>query len=312
MEKSFDEVIQIESRTLDRETTALSELIMKHTVQDGTYHTAIPNVYLNRYSHHHAGHEVLAMHAPFVGIAVSGEKEVTIGDATCRYGGSKIFVSPVALPVILHTTHATLEQPFLGIGLILDPQKISALVLNVFPRGLPHGQSRYQGYLVDADVSLLQALTRLLQCLSDPEEVKLFTPLIMEEILLRLLRSPVGVLIAEMGIVDSTVSRITQAIAWLQENYAQKITISALAGLVHMSVSSFCEHFKAVTSMSAIQYQKAIRLQKARSLMLTKQLEASEACRMVGYVSDSQFSRDYSRLFGNPPIRDIARVLQQK
>ena len=133
----------------------------------------------------------------------------------------------------------------------------------------------------------------------------------MDEILIRLLRSPIGVRVAQMGFTESSVQRIAKAISWLRENYSQPMKVEALAELVHMSVSSFHEHFKSVTSMSPLHYQKVLRLQEARRLMLSTMMDAGTASQRVGYLSASQFSREYSRFFGNAPTRDIAKLRQE-
>lgn len=298
-------------RGVDLEAVRLAELISHHAHHDGTFNTMIPGLYLNRYSCTDTPPAVHAIDSPFVGIAVQGEKEMTVGNEVYRYGGARIFIAPVALPVTMQTTHAGDLEPFLGIGLMLDAQKIAELVLKVYPQGLPKVSQRKPGYLVDADLGFLHCLTRLLECLSDAGDVELLAPLVMDEILIRLLRSPIGDKVGEMGITNSSVNRVAQAISWLRDNFSQPIKVAELAELVHMSVSSFSEHFKSVTSMSPMRYQKALRLHKARELMLSKDMDATQACRMVGYVSDSQFSRDYRHLFGNPPQRDIARLRQQ-
>jgi transcriptional regulator GlxA family with amidase domain len=134
--------------------------------------------------------------------------------------------------------------------------------------------------------------------------------LIIDEILIRLLRSPIGIRVAQMGFAESSVQRVARAISWLRENYSQPMKVEDLADLVHMSVSSFHEHFRSVTSMSPLQYQKSLRLQEARRLMLSSMMDASLASQRVGYLSASQFSREYSRFFGEAPSRDAARVRQ--
>jgi transcriptional regulator GlxA family with amidase domain len=149
-----------------------------------------------------------------------------------------------------------------------------------------------------------------MECLAHPGDVELLAPLVVDEILIRLLRSPIGVRVAQMGFAESSVDRIAKAIAWLRGNYAQSMKIEDLGGLVHMSVSSFHEHFKSVTSMSPLQYQKVLRLQEARRLMLSAMMDAGGASQRVGYLSASQFSREYSRFFGNAPTKDIARLRQ--
>jgi transcriptional regulator GlxA family with amidase domain len=160
------------------------------------------------------------------------------------------------------------------------------------------------------DLSVINASVRLLECLAQPGDTELLAPLVLDEILIRLLRSPIGVRVAQMGLAESSVHRIAKAISWLRENFSQPIKIEDLAGMVHMSVSSFHEHFKSVTSMSPLHYQKVLRLQAARRLMLASMIDAGAASQSVGYLSASQFSREYSRFFGNAPTRDIARLRQ--
>ena len=193
----------------------------------------------------------------------------------------------------------------------LDPQRIAELVLKVYPQGLPPIRQWSAGYVTSADVGMINAVTRLLECLPNPGDAELLAPLALDELLIRTLRSPIGVHLAEMGFADSGVQRVAKAIAWLRDNFSQQMKVADLAELVHMSESSFHEHFRSVTSMSPLQYQKALRLQEARRLMVAGPMDATTACRLVGYVSDSQFSRDYSRFFGCPPSRDVARLRQE-
>lgn len=163
-------------------------------------------------------------------------------------------------------------------------------------------------YVTPVDTGVIEASTRLVECLAQPSDVELLAPLIMDEILIRVLRSPVGVHVAKMGLADSDVHRVGRAISWFRQNFAQPMKVDELAAMVHMSASSFHEHFKAVTSMSPLHYQKVLRLQEARRLMLSTMMDAKTAGQRVGYLSASQFSRDYSRLFGNPPSSDVSRI----
>jgi len=149
-----------------------------------------------------------------------------------------------------------------------------------------------------------------MECLAQPADAELLAPLMVEEILIRLLRSQIGARFAQMGFVESSVNRVAKAISWLRDNFSQPMKVEELAELVHMSVSSFHEHFKSVTSMSPLHYQKVLRLQEARRLMLSAMMDASGASQRVGYLSASQFSREYSRFFGIAPTKDIARLRQ--
>ena len=148
-----------------------------------------------------------------------------------------------------------------------------------------------------------------MECLAKPGDAEL-PPLIVDEILIRLLRCPIGVRVAQMGFAESSVDRIAKAVSWLRTNFSQPMKVEDLAELLHMSVSSFHEHFKSVTSMSPLHYQKVLRLQEARRLMFSSMMDAGMASERVGYLSASQFSREYSRLFGNAPSKDIARLRQ--
>jgi transcriptional regulator GlxA family with amidase domain len=161
------------------------------------------------------------------------------------------------------------------------------------------------------DSSIVSAATRLMECLAHPGDADLLAPLVLDEILIRLLRSPIGVRVAQMGFAESSVDRVAKAISWLRANFSQPMKVEELARLVNMSVSSFHEHFKSVTSMSPLHYQKVLRLQEARRLLLSTVMDAGTASQRVGYLSASQFSREYSRFFGSAPTRDIARLRQE-
>lgn len=228
-----------------------------------------------------------------------------------EYDPARMLVYSVALPIAAQITQASHSEPYLGLRLDLDPHKIAELVLKVYPHGLPPVQERRAVYVTPGDASIVNAAARLMECLAQPGDAELLGSLVVDEILIRLLRSPLGVRVAQMGLAESSVHRVAKAIAWLRANFSQPMKVEELAGLVHMSVSSFHEHFKSVTSMSPLHYQKVLRLQEARRLMLSNAMDASTASRLVGYLSASQFSRDYGRLFGTAPTKDIARLRQE-
>ena len=143
------------------------------------------------------------------------------------------------------------------------------------------------------------------------EDADLLGPLVVDEILIRLLRAPIGTRVAQIGEPKSGVHRIATAVAWIREHFAQPVSVEEMAASTHMSASSFHQCFKAVTTMSPLQYQKTLRLHEARRLMLFQDLDASDACHRVGYLSASQFSREYSRFFGTAPAKDIVRLREQ-
>ncbi len=166
-----------------------------------------------------------------------------------EYDASRMIVFSVALPVAAQVTRASHSEPYLSLRLDLDPRKIAELVLKVFPHGLPPAQERSAVYITPVDASIVNAATRLIECLGQPGDVELLAPLVMDEILIRLLRSPIGVRVAEMGFAESSVDRVAKAISWLRANFSQPMKVEDLAEMVHMSVSSFHEHFKSVTSI---------------------------------------------------------------
>ena len=185
---------------------------------------------------------------------------------------------------------------------------VTALIADAGPMGVPTRPTGRGLYVEQIDSSMLDAVLRLARLLDAPKDIAMLAPLIRREILYRLLRSPQGHRLYEIAIANSQSHRISQAIKWLNGNFEQPLRIDDLAKEVNLSVSTLHHRFKAMTAMSPLQYQKQLRLQEARRLMLAEGLEASAAGYRVGYESPSQFSREYSRLFGAPPLRDLARL----
>jgi len=290
-------------------TDRLAHLLAAYAPHDGSFDLCIPGVMVSRLSR--VNKEcVHALRISSLCIVAQGAKSVIVGDEVYPYDASQMIVFSVALPVAAQVTQASASHPYLSLRLELDLRKIAELVLKVYPNGLPAVQERSAIYLTPSDPAIVNASIRLLECLAHPGDAELLGPLITDEILIRLLRSPIGVRVAQMGFVESSVHRVAKAITWLRENYSQPMKVQELAEMVHMSVSSFHEHFKAVASMSPLQYQKVLRLQEARRLMLSTMMDASAASQRVGYLSASQFSREYSRFFGSAPTRDIAKLRQ--
>ena len=287
----------------------LARLLAAYAPHDGSFDLRIPGVMVSRISRTNK-ECVHALRISSLCIVAQGAKTVIVGDEVYEYDSSQMIVFSVALPVASHVTQANPSNPYLSLRLELDPHKIAELVLRVFPNGLPPVQERNAVYLTPTDDSIVNAAIRLMECLAHPGDVELLAPLITDEILIRLLRSPIGARVAQMGFAESSIQRVEKAISWLRTNYHQPIKVDELADLVHMSVSSFHEHFKAITSMSPLRYQKVLRLQEARRLMMSN-MDAGAASQRVGYLSASQFSREYSRFFGSAPTRDIARLRQE-
>jgi AraC-like DNA-binding protein len=214
----------------------------------------------------------------------------------------------VGLPVSAQVTRASRKNPYLGFTLDLDLERVAELAARVYPQGVSRPSDSRGLYVGRATDAIVDAVSRLLDLMAQPEDADLLAPLAVDEILIRLLRTPIGRRVAQMGQPRSGVPRVAEAVSWIRAQFAQPVTVEEMAAAVRMSASSFHQRFKAVTSMSPLQYQKVLRLHEARRLMLFQGMDASDACRRVGYLSPSQFSREYSRFFGSAPSKDIARL----
>ena len=285
----------------------LAGLMLPHAPYDGSFDLRIPGVQVYRASNVHK--ELLhGVHRASLCIVAQGAKRVLLGQEAFDYDGSRMLVASVDVPVAAQVLKASPTEPYLCLKLELDPRRIAELVLKVYPHGLPQGQRERAVYITQTDPSLIEAASRLVALASQPEDLDLLAPLVVDEILIRLLRSPVGARVAEIGQEESRLQRVAKAVSWVQSHFDQPLDVERLATLVHMSPSSFHQHFRAVTSMSPLQFQKTLRLQEARRLMLTRMMDAGSARRQVGYLSASQFTREYGRYFGNAPTKDVARL----
>jgi AraC-like DNA-binding protein len=298
------------AEAVEPDTARLARLIAAYAPHDGAFDLRIPGVHAARLSRTNK-ECVHALRVSSLCIVAQGAKTVIVGDQVYEYDASRMIVFSVALPVAAQVTRASQSEPYLSLRLDLDPHKIAELVLKVFPHGLLPAQERSAVYITPAEECIVNAATRLMECLAHPGDAELVAPLVIDEILIRLLRSPIGVRVAQMGFAESSIDRVAKAISWLRANFSQPMKVEDLAELVHMSVSSFHEHFKSVTSMSPLHYQKVLRLQEARRLMLSTMMDAGTASQRVGYLSASQFSREYSRFFGSAPAKDVARLRQE-
>ncbi len=288
----------------------LAGLLSAYAPHDGVFELRVPGVYAIRRSRRHS-ELVHATQGPAMCIVAQGAKVVMLGKEVYQYDASRMLVFSVDLPVASHVVRASQAEPFLSFKLDVDPLKVAELAMKVFPHGVPRPDSSRGLYVGRAPRGIVDAAARLIELMAQPGEAELLAPLVVDEILIRLLRSSIGARVAQIGHGESGVQRVAKAVSWVRTHYSQPTTVEALAALVHMSASSFHQHFKAVTSMSPLQYQKVLRLQEARRLMLSRVMDAGTAGREVGYLSASQFSREYARFFGSAPTRDIARLREQ-
>ena len=244
---------------------------------------------------------------PGLGIVVQGAKNTVVGDRVFEYGEGDFVVTSVDLPISSHVVRASAARPYLACRMALDPAAIAALLLEAPGTDelvtAPCGMGVHK-----AAPELLEAVVRLLRLLDTPRDAPVLRPLIEREILWRLLCGEQGGRVRQIGLADSRLAQVSLAIRWIRQHFAEAVSIEELARLATMSVSSFHRHFRAVTAMTPIQFQKQIRLQEARSRLLAEADDVAAVGFAVGYDSASQFSREYSRLFGAPPGRDVARL----
>ncbi len=288
----------------------LTSLIKNYSPYDGSFEQKIPGVHTIRRSKIN-GELVHGLAIAGLCVVAQGSKNVLLGREVFNYDASKMVVYSVDMPLASQVMKASHAEPFLCVRIDLNPQKIAELTLKVYPHGIPPVRENRAVYVGRSDAKITSAAIRLLELLSRPEEAELLSPLIIDEILIRLLRSPLGSRVAQMGLKNSGLNGVSKSVAWLRGNFTHPVKMEHLAKLANMSASTFHSHFKAVTAMSPLQFQKVLRLQEARRLMLSAMMDAGIASRQVGYVSASQFSREYGRFFGEAPTQDIAKLREQ-
>jgi len=288
----------------------MAGLVARYAPHDGVFPLRLPGTYALRRARI-SSEPVHATLGPSLCIVAQGAKVVMLGRDVLEYDPARMLVFAVDLPVAGQLTRASQKNPFLGFKLDLDRVRVAELATRVFPRGIPKASDTRGLYVGQATDEIIDAVTRLLELMARPEDADLLGPLVVDEILIRLLRTPIGSRVAQIGEPKSGVHRIAEAVSWIRAHFAQPVTVDDMAASVRMSASSFHQRFKAVTTMSPLQYQKVLRLHEARRLMLFQHMDATNACHRVGYLSASQFSREYSRFFGYAPTRDIARLREQ-
>ena len=289
---------------------ALANLIARDAPHDGVFPLRLPGTYALRRSQMNTG-PAYATLGPSLCLVAQGAKALMLGNEVFEYDPARMLVFTVDLPVSGQVTRASRRHPFLGFRLDLDPARVAELAARVFPRGVPKPSDSRGLFVGRATDEIIDAVTRLLTLMARPEDAELLGPLVVDEILIRLLRTPIGMRVAQVGEPKSGVHRMGEAISWIRAHFSQPVTVEEMAASVRMSTSSFHERFKAVTSMSPLQYQKVLRLHEARRLMLFQDMDAGDACRRVGYLSPSQFSREYGRFFGSAPTKDVARLREE-
>ncbi|WP_144549601.1 AraC family transcriptional regulator [Bacillus sp. X1(2014)] len=291
---------------LYRQRVELAKIIADYTGQDGTQMTAIPSLFFSRYSSDTGPN--YGVHTPSLCIVVQGMKQVLLSQERFIYGPADYLVASVNLPITGQVTEASSEVPYLALKLEFTPKEILE-VLREFQLGADKKENAKRGmYVSKMEPFLLDAVTRLARLLDTPKDIKVLAPLIVKEIIYRVLQGNHGEMLKQIAIKGSSTHQIGDVIEHIMKNYEKSFKIEKLAEIANMSVSSLHRHFKEITAMSPIQFQKQLRLQGARSLLLSESADAADVAYRVGYESPSQFSREYSRMFGYPPKEDIKRL----
>ena len=297
-----------ETNSMDVALKALGKSIARWTETGDQLMTTIPGLSLFR--REEPTPSISGMYEPSICVIAQGAKRVLLGDDTYVYDAHHFLITSVHLPTVVQIIKANREKPCLGLRLNLDRHEMSQLMVDSHlppPRAQQSSRGMATG---EVTLPLLSAFQRLIDLLAEPEDIPILAPTIQREIIYRLLGGDQGARLRQIASAGSQSHQIAQAIDWLKNHYTQPLHIDDLAAQFHMSPSTFHQHFRALTAMSPLQYQKWLRLNEARRLMLTERLDATTAALQVGYASPSQFSREYRRVFGAPPLRDITSLRQ--
>ncbi|MBR7900484.1 AraC family transcriptional regulator [Burkholderia multivorans] len=288
----------------------LASLIGRFAPVDGSHATAVPGLMLHK--HVRPVDLGCAVSRAAVVIAAQGAKRVIVAGHAYEYDAQNCLITSIDLPILSRVTRASADAPYLCLSLTLDPQRIVELAAEM---RLPEPESGPEGEgiaLAELTTPLLDAALRLVRLLDTPADIPVLAPLIEKEMLYRLLTSAQGTRLRHMAVAGSQTHRIARAIEWIRAHFAEPMRVETLANAVNMSVSSLHHHFKHVTTLSPLQYQKQLRLHEARRLLLQQGGDVGSVAASVGYESASQFSREYSRLFGAPPMRDVAHLRRRE
>jgi AraC-like DNA-binding protein len=292
-------------RRMQADQEELADRIAKALPRDGAIEPE-PGLSFRRQSR--PSDRIHGVYGPAFCVIAQGSKDILLGDNRFRYDPAHYLISTVELPLSGEVVEASPDRPYLGFRLVLDPSVVTSVMVEsgvVYPGG--------DGGVKALDVSpldpnLLDATVRLVRLIDTPAEYRALAPLVVREIVYRLLTGAQGSRMRHLATVGGQAHRMARAVEKLRESFDQALRIEDIARELGMSVSGFHAHFKAVTTMSPLQFQKQLRLQEARRLMLNENLDAAEAGYRVGYDDASHFSREYKRHFGEPPMRDVERL----
>jgi AraC-like DNA-binding protein len=259
---------------------------------------------------HDVSEEETSMTGTVLALIAQGKKRLALGERVYEYGVGQYLVASLDLPVTGQFVDASPDEPALGFGLLLDPATIADLLLQAGPGSVPDGRGTPPSGLAvsDAPAQLVDAALRLVRLFDQPRDLAVLAPMLKREILWWLIVGEQGATVRQLGLANSSLSRIGQAVRWIRRNYAQPFRVEQVADICGMSPSAFYRNFQAATAMSPIQFQKQMRLQEARLMLAASPGDIAGIGYRVGYDSPSQFSREYRRQFGTPPSADAQRL----
>ena len=285
---------------------ALGEIIARWTGEREACTTAISSLSLFR--REGPSGLINGLYEPSLCLVAQGSKRVLLGEDTYIYDAQHYLITSVHLPTIVQINDASREKPYLGLKLKLDLREVSEMMADSnLPQ--PRIQQSSRGMATGKVTQpLVNACLRLIDLLAEEKDIPIMAPIIQREILYRLLVGDQGTRLRQIALAGSQSHQVSQAIEWLKSHFTEPLSIDDLARKTGMSKSTFHQHFRLMTAFSPLQYQKQLRLQEARRLMMAERLDAATAAFHVGYESPSQFSREYSRMFGAPPLRDIVSL----
>lgn len=296
--------------TLSRISGPLIQKLLPLAPRTGTFSTVIGGLAITRFDEPTQSES--CFYDPTIGIVLQGYKHAVIGNEEFSYGAHYCLVNGVAIPSVNTVIEASPDKPFLAIALTINHKLATELSAEI-PPSYTAGASSYSGVSVtEVNPELLETFFRLANVLDSPDQLAVLAPMIIREIHYRVLIGPQGACLRMISTLGSQSRQIAEAITWLRENFTTQFHVNELAARVNIATTTFHRHFKQITSMSPLQFQKRLRLYEAQRLMLAEEQDATSACLAVGYESPTQFNREYKRIFGEPPHRNINKLRQKQ
>ncbi|MFD1990419.1 AraC family transcriptional regulator N-terminal domain-containing protein [Paenibacillus nicotianae] len=297
------------SQEMQRKKDELARLIKRHSTLEGVQETAISSLFFIRYLH--TSEPDYRVARPALCFIAQGSKEIYLAKERFSYNPNDYLVGSINLPVVGQVIKASAEEPYVSFKLEFTQQQILDVLNDSSLQSVAHNNAGRALFVGQINAGLLDSILRLARLLDHPEDIPFLAPLCIKEILYRLLQGEYGATLAQIAMEGSSTYRIQDAIQHIMDHYDQSLSIEGLAEVASMSVSSFHRNFKEVTAMTPLQFQKQLRLQEARRLLLSESADAADVAFRIGYESASQFSREYARMFGSPPRTDIKRLKEK-